>query len=313
MTRPAVRWPALAVSSWKPTHDTLHMWLQIVGKFRMNSSPPINHWWHATLRVTARGLSTGAIPMPDGRVELAFDFIDNLLHLRRSDGRADAVELRSRTVADFYGELIERLRRMDVVMQLKHPVPNEVEVAIPFADNTVNHSYDPTAARLFWEQLLQADRLFEQFRAEYLGKVSPVHFFWGAMDLAVTRFSGRTAPLHPGGAPNCPDWVMHDGYSHEISSAGFWPGGGEEGAFYAYAYPTPDGYTKAAVPQGAFYSEKLGEFLLPYETVRTAEDPDKLVLDFLRATQKAAATLGHWDPALLKEYRPDFTAAPARH
>jgi hypothetical protein len=291
-------WPDLAVESWTPTRDTLYMWTQIVGKIRMALAAPVNHWWHVTLRVDARGLTTGAIPVGARLLELAFDFIDQVLVVRTSDGRQVTIPLPGQSVAGFYAEVFDALRRLEVEVAI-HPSPNEVEVAIPFADDTVHATYVPEQANAFWRQLIQADRVLQTFRSEFGGKVSPVHFFWGAMDLAVTRFSGRTAPPHPGGAPNCPDSVMREGYSHELSSAGFWPGGGSEGAFYSYAYPAPDGYAEAALPPGASFSDEYGEFLLPYEVVRTSADPDATVLAFLRATYDAAASRGAWPADLL--------------
>lgn len=274
------------------------MWTQIVGKIRMALAAPVNHWWHVTLRVDARGLTTGAIPVGARLLELAFDVIDHVLVVHTSDGRQVTIPLPGQSVAGFYAEVFDALRRLEVEVAI-HPSPNEVEVAIPFADDTVHASYVPEQANAFWRQLIQADRVLQTFRSEFGGKVSPVHFFWGAMDLAVTRFSGRTAPPHPGGAPNCPDSVMREGYSHELSSAGFWPGGGSEGAFYSYAYPAPDGYAEAALPPGASFSEEHGEFLLPYEVVRTSDDPDATVLAFLRATYDAAASRGDWPADLL--------------
>ncbi len=291
-------WPALPVDSWTPTRDTVHMWTQIVGKIRMALAIPVNHWWHVTLRVDARGLTTGAIPVDTRMLQIAFDFVDHVLLVRTSDGRNVSFPLIGQSVAQFYVDVFDALRRVGVEVAI-HPSPNEVEVAIPFAEDTVHATYVPEHANVFWQQLIQADRVLQLFRSEFLGKVSPVHYFWGAMDLAVTRFSGRTAPPHPGGAPNCPDSVMREGYSHELSSAGFWPGGGSEGAFYSYAYPAPDGYTATELPEGASFSAKYGEFLLPYETARTSPDPDGTVLAFLRATYDVAAGLGNWPPELV--------------
>ncbi|MFF1571294.1 DUF5996 family protein [Leifsonia sp. NPDC058292] len=286
-------WPGLLVASWEPTRDTLHMWTQIVGKIKMALTPPVNHWWHVTLRVSARGLTTGAMPTDAGMLDIEFDFVDHALVLRTSAGAREAFPLQGLSVARFYAETFDALRRLGVEVTI-HPRPNEVEVAIPFVDDTAHCVYEPGPAHAFWQQLIRAQQVLQLFRSEFRGKVSPVHFFWGAMDLAVTRFSGRPAPAHPGGVPNCPDRVMLEGYSHEISSAGFWPGGGAEGAFYSYAYPAPDGYEKAEVPDGAFFSERYGEFLLPYETVRTSAEPVRTVLEFLRATHRAAAGLGQW-------------------
>ncbi|WP_159576950.1 DUF5996 family protein [Microbacterium sp. 8M] len=292
-TNPA--WPALAVDDWTATRETLHMYTQIVGKVKMVLAAPVNHWWHVTLFVDARGLTTGAIPVGDRILELSFDFVEHVLIARTSDGRSETLPLGG-SVARFYAEVMALLSRLDVDVRI-HPVPNEVAEAIPFPDDTVHATYDAEHARLFWQQLVQADRVLRRSRSAFRGKVSPVHYFWGAMDLAVTRFSGRPAPAHPGGAPNCPDSVMVEGYSDELSSAGFWPGGGAEGAFYAYAYPAPEGYAAAEVPEEAYFDAALGEFLLPYEAVRRAPDPDALVGEFLRATAEAAARLADWPPA----------------
>lgn len=288
--------PELAVASWQATRDTVHMWTQIVGKIRMTLTPPVNHWWHATLYLNARGLTTGPIPVPNGILDIELDFVDHQLVLRTSDGGRRSIPLAGMSVARFYEQTLGALGALGVEASI-HPFPNEVEVAIPFADDTAHCTYAPGQAQAFWRQLIDAQRLLQLFRARYIGKVSPVHYFWGAMDLAVTRFSGRPAPAHPGGVPNCPDSVMLEGYSHELSSAGFWPGGGAEGAFYSYAYPEPAGFAEASVPEGAFYGAELGEFLLPYETVRRAPDPDALVLEFLEATYAAAVLLGEWPRA----------------
>ncbi|MDM4761743.1 DUF5996 family protein [Galbitalea sp. SE-J8] len=293
---PAGGLPALPVAEWQPTRDTLHMWLQIVGKIKMAASPPLNHWWHTTLRLSARGLVTGAIPTAAGVLDIEFDFIDHSLVIRTSGGDRRDVALEGLSVAGFHRWVFSTLRELGLAISI-HAYPNEVPVAIPFAADTLHRSYVPEHAQAFWRQLIDAQRLLQVFRSEFRGKASPVHFFWGAMDLAVTRFSGRPAPRHPGGIVNCPDRVMVEGYSDEISSAGFWPGGGTDGAFYSYAYPSPPGYADAAVPDAAFFSEEWGEFLLPVERVRAAPDPDGLVADFLHATHRAASSLGSW-PAL---------------
>ncbi len=285
--------PLLRVDSWTPTRETLHMWVQIIGKMRMVSTPPINHWWHVPLYVTARGLATGFVPSPADGWDAEFDLVDHRLILRTTGGESEVLPLHAQSVASFYADVQAALARLGLGIRI-FASPNEVPDAIPFADDEVHASYDPDAAHAFWRQLLFAQRVLQQFRGEFIGKCSPVHFFWGAMDLAVTRFSGREAPPHPGGAPNCPDFVMREGYSHELSSAGFWPGGGEEGAFYSYAYPAPDGYADADVPDGARYDTTLGEFILPLEAVRAAADPEGLVLDFLHATHDAAARLARW-------------------
>ncbi|VXB26461.1 DUF5996 family protein [Pseudoclavibacter sp. 8L] len=286
--------PLLTVDSWTDTRDTLHRWLQIVGKIRMVSTPHVNHWWNVTLHVTPRGLGTGSQVHGDAIFDIEFDFTAHLLVIRHSDGAERRLPLVPMTVAEFSAGLFELLAELNLHPRI-HGAPNEVELAIPFAEDTKHCSYAPDAAHAFWRQLVDADRALSRFRAEFTGKVSPVHFFWGAMDLAVTRFSGREAPEHPGGAPNCPHEVMIEGYSHEISSAGFWPGGGREGAYYSYAYPSPAGFAEAQVPDGAYWDDTLGEFLLPYEAVRASADPDALVHAFLTATYNAAAALAEWE------------------
>lgn len=294
------RWPRLRVSDWAETRDTLHMWTQIVGKIRLAHAPLVNHWWQVTLYVTPRGLTTSTIPYEDRAFDIEFDFVDHRLHIRTSDGNVRHVVLAAKPVARFYSEVMETLSESGVRTTIV-PSPNEVPAAIPFAEDHRHTNYEPDAAELFWRQLLQANRVMAQFRSRFAGKVSPVHFFWGAMDLACTRFSGREAPPHPGGAPNCPQWVMLEGYSHEVASCGFWPGGGEEGAFYAYAYPEPAGFADHPVgPSEAFYSRDLNQFLLPYEAVAGAADPDRVLTEFLETTYAAAADLGGWDRAALE-------------
>lgn len=295
-------WPSLRVEDWSGTRDTLHLWMQIVGKVRLVQSPLVNHWWQVAFYVTPRGLGTSAIPSGAGLVDIEFDFLDHQLVLRSSSGEVRRVALAPRAVADFHGETMTALAGLGVEVTIQAR-PNEVDPAIPFAEDHQHVSYDADAAHLFWRQLVQAHRVMSDFRSHFIGKVSPVHFFWGAMDLACTRFSGRTAPPHPGGAPNCGDWVMVEGYSHELSSCGFWPGGGDEGAFYAYAYPEPDGFADYPVgPSEAFYHAENGQFLLPYEAVRTAADPDRLLSEFLHSTYAAAADLGAWDRAALEDH-----------
>ncbi len=293
-------WPRLRVDDWTETRDTLHMWVQIVGKVRLAHAPLLNHWWQVALYVTPRGLTTSAVPYGAGAFDIEFDFVDHVLRLRTSDGGARRIALESMPVAVFHARVRQALEELGVPTTIQDR-PNEVEQAVPFSEDYEHHTYDPRAASLFWRQLLQADRVLGAFRAHFVGKVSPVHFFWGAMDLACTRFSGRRAPRHPGGAPNCGDWVMEEGYSHELSSCGFWPGGGEEGAFYAYAYPEPAGFADSPVtPSEAFYSRPNGQFLLPYEAVRTAADPDRTLAGFLRSTYVAAADGAGWDRAALE-------------
>jgi hypothetical protein len=290
-------WPALRVDDWADTRATFHMFTQVVGKVRLTLAPHVNHWWHVPLYVTARGLTTSAFPYEGDAVDIEFDLRDHELRVRRSDGRAVGFPLEPMTVAEFYARTMAALAEVGVEVEI-HAVPNEVDPAIPFAEDTTHASYDRAAVEAFWRQLVLSERVLAEFRGRFLGKASPVHLFWGALDIAVTRFSGRVAPPHPGGAPNCPDSVMVEGYSHELSSAGFWPGGGEEGAFYSYAYPAPEGYGSAPVPEPAYFSEELGEFLLPWEAVRAADDPERLVLDFLEATYAAAATGGAWPEGL---------------
>ncbi|NUT40659.1 MAG: hypothetical protein HOV86_11800 [Thermoactinospora sp.] len=298
---PTTQWPRLRVDDWTATRDTLHMWLQIVGKVRMAHTPMVNHWWNATLYVSPRGLTTSAVPYSEGVFDLEFDFVIHKLRLRTSTGGSAEIALEPRSVADFYGELMSTLAALGVPTTIR-AVPNEVESAIPFAEDRQHHSYDPAAAHAFWQQLIHADRVLGAYRSDFVGKSSPVHFFWGAMDLACTRFSGREAPPHPGGVPNCADWVMVESYCQELASCGFWPGGGQEGAFYAYAYPAPDGYQEQPVlPEGAFYSAELGEFVLPYETVAVAQDPDRMVAEFLESTYEAAARLAAWDRGTLED------------
>jgi uncharacterized protein DUF5996 len=294
-------WPALRLEEWTATRDTLHMWMQIVGKIRLARAPMVNHWWQIALYLTPRGLTTTLIPHGSRAFEIAFDFCDHELQIDLEGGERRTVALEPKSVARFYAETMAALEELgiDVAIWTK---PVEVERPIPFERDGEHTAYVPDDAHRFWHQLLQADRVLKQFRGRFIGKVSPVHFFWGGMDLAVTRFSGRPAPRHPGGVPNVGDWVMVEAYSHEVSSAGFWPGAGEEGVFYAYAYPIPEGFRDRPVaPAEAFYSDEFGEFLLPYEAVRTAPDPDAALLQFLQTTYEAAAELGHWDRRALED------------
>ena len=293
-------WPEIQVAAWEDTRDTLHMWTQIVGKVRLALEPPVNHSWQVPLYVNARGLTTSLMPYGGRGVEMTFDFRAHVLDIRTTDGEERLVRLEPRSVADFYAETMARLAEVDVKVEIM-PRPVEVPVAIPFAEDETHASYDPDYAHRFWVSLVQAQRVFTEFRSRFVGKVSPVHFFWGAFDLAVTRFSGREAPLHPGGVPNCADWVMQEAYSHEVSSCGYWPGGAPEGAFYSYAYPEPDGFRDWPVePDGATYAADLGEYLLPYELVRTSADPDGTLLSFLQTTYEAAADLAGWERARLE-------------
>lgn len=305
MMTPLSPWPELPLAAWAETAATLHRWLQIVGKVRMVNTPPVNHSWHTTLYVSPRGLTTGSIPTAAGAFEIEFDFIDHRLAVRTSDGGVSALALGPMSVAAFYRELLGLLRTRGVNASI-HARPNELEDATPFDRDEAHASYDAEFAQRFWRVLVGADRVFRQFRSSFVGKCSPVHFFWGAADLAVTRFSGRTAPPHPGGIPHLPDAVVREAYSHEVSSAGFWPGGGviNYPAFYSYAYPEPAAFAAAAVrPAAAFYSQDLREFILPYDAVRQAASPDAALLEFLESTYEAAARLGGWDRAALERPR----------
>ena len=295
-------WPALPYEAWKDTCTTLQLWTQIVGKIRLAKTPWINHSWHVTLYVTPRGLTTSPIPYDRRAFQIDFDFIDHALLIQTSDGATRRLALEARSVAEFHDALMAALAELDIRVRI-HGRPNEVADPIPFRQDRVHAAYDADYAQRFWRVLLQADRVFKQFRTRFLGKVSPVHFFWGSFDHAVTRFSGRTAPPHPGGIPNLPDAVTREAYSHEVSSAGFWPGGGgvDYPVFYSYAYPTPAGFAAAPVrPEAAFFHGQLGEFILPYDAVRTAPAPDAMLLEFLQTTYEAAADGANWDRAALE-------------
>ena len=297
-------WPTLALEAWSDTCATLHMWTQIVGKIRLTQSPWVNHSWHVTLYVTARGLTTSPIPYDARTFQIDFDFISHELTIESSDGGVGKFPLQPQSVAMFYKHLTGELERLGLNVQI-NTKPNEITDAIPFDRDESHAAYDPDYANRFWRILVQADRIFKQFRARFIGKCSPVHFFWGAPDLAVTRFSGRRAPEHPGGVPNLPDRVAREAYSHEVSSCGFWPGGGPISypAFYSYAYPEPDGFAKAPVkPSEAFYSTDLREFILPYDAVRQSESLDRTLLDFLQTTYEAAANLAGWDRNSLERH-----------
>ena len=295
-------WPALPLDSWRDTYETLHMWTQIVGKTRLALAPRENHWWQVAQYVTSRGLTTSAIPIGSGTFTVDFDFLDHTLIVTTSDNATGVLPLIPRSVADFYQEYLELLRSLDIQVRI-WPVPVEVERWIPFPDDRTHTSYDAAAATRAWRVLVSADRVLKRFRGRFLGKSSPVHFFWGSFDMAATRFSGRRAPLHPGGAPNLGAWVMQEAYSHECSSAGFWPGGTAhpEPVFYSYAYPEPREFRSCPVEAaGARYDEALGEFILPYESVRNAISPEDAVLGFLQTTYAAAADRGGWDRAALE-------------
>ena len=290
-------WPSLPLAGWRDTYDTLHLWTQIVGKTRLAFAPMQNHWWQVALYVTPRGLTTSAIACDSRSFAVEFDFLDHCLCVRTSDGANGGFALEPCPVADFFERYMDTLHALDIEPRIM-PVPVEMETAIPFAQDRTHAAYSPDAARRCWQILVQTERVMQRFRGRFVGKQSPAHFFWGSFDLATTRFSGRRAPRHPGGAPHCPDYVMVEAYSHECSSCGFWPGGGgiEEPAFYAYAYPEPAGYATHPVhPAAAAYNPQMREFVLPYEAVRSAVDPDSTLLEFLQTTYDAAAGLGQWD------------------
>jgi hypothetical protein len=295
---PAVEpWPRLPLEAWSDTYATLHLWTQVVGKVRLARSPWLNHSWHVTLYVTARGLTTSPIPYGDRSFQIDFDFQDHRLVVEASDGARGGFPLEPMPLADFYSRLMAAMDGLGLHVRI-HKNPNEVADPIPFDKDRTHRSYDADAANRFWRILVQTERVFKTFRSRFIGKCSPTHFFWGAPDLAVTRFSGRRAPLHPGGVPNLPNAVAQEAYSHEVSSAGFWPGGGPVpyAAFYSYAYPEPKGYAESPVsPPQAFYSKDLKEFLLPYDAVRESRDPDATLMSFLQTTYEAAANLAAWD------------------
>ena len=290
-------WPRLPLAEWQPTYATLHRWTQIVGKTRLRLSPKENHWWHCTLYVTSRGLGTSPMPYGDRTFEIDFDFLDHQLTARTSEGESRAMPLVPRTVAEFYREYRGLLRSLGVDVRI-HGAPNEIPDAIPFANDSVHGAYDADAANRCWRALVSADRALKEFRGHFVGKSSPVHFWWGGFDLACTRFSGRRAPPHPGGIPNLPDYVTREGYSHECISAGWWPGSGPiaEPAFYAYVYPEPPGCADEPVwPVGARYDDAMREWIFPYDAVRSAAEPHAAVMEFLQSTYDAAARLAGWD------------------
>ncbi|MGB6016975.1 MAG: DUF5996 family protein [Nodosilinea sp.] len=295
-------WPSLPLDAWQDTYTTLHMWTQIIGKIRLTQTPWINHSWHTPLYLTVRGLTTSTIPYGSRIFQIDFDFIDHELLIQTSEGARRAIALYPRSVADFYQTVMETLRELDLHITI-NTKPNEVPDPIQFKQDETHAAYDADYANRFWRVLLQSDRVFREFRSHFSGKVSPVHFFWGSFDLAVTRFSGRSAPEHPGGVPNLPDLVAKEAYSQEVSSAGFWPGVGlSYPAFFSYAYPEPDGFKQAEVrPDAAFFHKELGEFILPYDAVREAESPDQTLLEFLQSTYEAAARLGNWNQKELQQ------------
>lgn len=308
------QWPRLSFEEWKDTYATLHMWTQVVGKIKLAQAPWVNHSWHVVLYIDSRGLTTSAVPYGSGTFEIRFDFIDHKLLIHSSSGGTETMPLEPRPVAGFYEELSDRLAGLGVNVKIR-TTPNEVADAVPFEKDYEHSSYDARYVNRFWRVLVQADRVFKQFRARYSGKCSPVHFFWGSFDLAVTRFSGRGAPEHPGGVPNLPDWVAREAYSHEVSSCGFWPGSAQvpRALFYSYAYPEPAGFSGAAVrPEGAVYHSELREFILPYDEIRRAASPDQMLLEFLQSTYEAAAKYGGWDrPRLERGGAPRLPSAAA--
>ncbi len=297
---PALKWPELPLAEWRATYATLHMWSQIVGKTRLALAPMENHWWQVALYVTARGLTTSPMPYGNGSVEVQFDFISHQLLIQASNGARHSFALASMSVADFFARYMSALHELGIDPAI-YASPVEVVTAIPFAQDHEHSTYDEHAAHQCWLILLNTQRVMKAYRGAFVGKQSPVHFFWGSFDLACTRFSGRRAPRHPGGAPHCPDRVMVEAYSHECSSCGFWPGDeNSPPAFYAYAYPEPQGYAaRGAAPAAARYDTTAREFLRPYEVLRAAPNPDQELLRFFETTYAAAADLGGWDRTAL--------------
>ena len=322
---PSEVWPPIPFAEWQETAKTLHMWTQVVGKVRLSLTPWTNHSWHVTLYLTAQGLTTSPIYFGPRALQIDFDFVDHVLRLRTggttsvsseeftgrerarpSIGQEKIIQLAPKSVATFYGEVMMALSELQVPVEI-NTTPNEVDPAIPFEQNRTDSAYDPEYASRFWRVLLQSDRVFKEFRSEFCGKCSPIHFFWGSFDLAVTRFSGRRAPQHPGGVPHLPDAVTREAYSHEVSSLGFWPGNAmmPDPVFYSYAYPEPAGFSGAAVrPSSAGYNLQLKEFVLRYDEMRKAASPDAALLEFAHSTYDAASTLGNWDRAALSEVKP---------
>jgi hypothetical protein len=285
------------LNEWQDTYATLHMWTQIVGKIRLAQTPLVNHWWNTTLYLTSRGLTTSPVPYNTRTFQMDFDFIDHRLLINTSDGLTKSLALAPRSVANFYGDVLDTLSSLGIVVHI-HAKPDEVAEPTPFADDQKHCSYDAEYANRFWRMLVQADRVFKQFRARFIGKCSPVHFFWGSFDLAVTRFSGRSAPERPGA-----DAITREAYSHEVISHGLWPGGGavESPMFYSYAAPAPAGLENASIePSAAYYSKEMSEFFLPYDEVRKSDSPDESLLEFLESTYEAGATLANWDRAALE-------------
>jgi hypothetical protein len=302
MRTPATHWPALPLAAWQDTRDTLQLYTQVVGKIRMANAPRQNHWWHVTLYPTARGLTTSLMPHPTGPAfQIDFDFLASRLDLSTVAGHQRSLALQPRTVADFYAAVMVLLDELHIGTPI-WPMPVEIPGAIAFPDDRAHAAYDAEGVRRFWLALVEMTRVFGLFRGRFVGKASPVHLFWGGLDLATTRFSGRTAPRYPRRAPHCGPHVMEEAYSHEVSSCGYWPAPpGEEGVFYSYAYPEPPGYRDRAIdPEGARWDDDLAEFVLPYESVRTAADPDAALLAFLQSTYEAAAATAGWERAALE-------------
>ncbi len=302
MTDNADAWPSLPLAEWQDSYATLQLWTQMVGKIRLALAPRVNHWWQVPLYVTARGLTTSPMPFGARVFQIDFDFIDHRLVIACSDGMTASLALAPRSVADFHRELMAQLAALGIAVKI-WTMPVEIAGAVPFETDRAHASYDKEYVNRFWRILVQCDRVFHRFRSRFVGKASPVHFFWGSFDLAVTRFSGRRAPEFMGTSPNLGNWVMREAYSHEVSSCGFWPGGGPVAgaAFYSYAYPQPPGFAAAAVrPSGAYWQKELGEFILPYDAVRQAKAPDDLLLEFLESSYAAAADLAEWDRAALE-------------
>jgi hypothetical protein len=305
------QWPPLPFAEWKDTAITLHMWTQIVGKIRLTLSPWTNHSWHVTLYVTSRGLTTSPIPHGSHTFEIQFDFIDHQLLIDKSDGARRTIQLKPQSVAEFYRIVMKTLRDLELPVTI-NVTPNEIENPIPFDQDEEHRSYDHEYANRFWRVLVQSDRVFKEFRSRFSGKCSPAHFFWGSFDLAVTRFSGRPAPPHPGGVPHLADEITREAYSQEVSSLGFWPGNAAAPTpiFYSYAYPEPSGFAETKIQlDAAVYQSKLREFILPYDAVRTAEKPDEVLLDFAQNAYDAASKLGKWDRAALEEKKPALHSA----
>ena len=298
-------WPDLPLADWADTCASLHLWTQVIGKIRLAHAPMVNHWWQTPLYVTCRGLTTSPIPRGGRSFQIDFDFIDHLLTIGTSTGETETIRLGPRSVADFHAEVMGRLRGLGLETRI-WTMPVEIPDAVPFEHDRAHAAYDPAFVTRFWQALVQVERVFTRFRGEFLGKVSPVHFFWGSFDLAVTRFSGRTAPPLAGASPNLGAWVMQEAYSHEVSSVGFWPGNGGFGspAFYSYAYPEPPGFAAASIlPPASRYDPDLGQHILPYDAVRQARSPDAALMQYLRGTYAAAADLGRWDRATLERQK----------